>query len=535
MKKNNMKTRIVAGILSAITIFSVGTIAVTSASAAQTTVSAGTTITNDNCVKLDKDLTTAKKVTSSLLFKALDECTPWGKFVTPVMGSLIDAFAVNYDPTVQKLDDISDKLDKLSAKLDAAETSLKAAFTDDLGIQSFYSALVNFKADTTGFQRKISEALKNDRLSNADKMAKIASLTGKESEWPARFEKDFDALNNYFQKPAMTKEGNIFTLTYNYFTNEVMLSGEALDKAKPICDFVMATYSAGCSAIMESLSAQLYVNCLSAQTKATIDKDYMAQICTKPDEITAEISHINQYLVTDKTSEDIIGFRDADGNFYLCADYELSGKYYACPGEDCGLLPDRGVPAGGVELTPIYQYAPSTFMGLYQKTFDMSRAILVDNGHANTALKNALTVLNHKSYTKADGKYCVGMGSLTAAWFNDTLGANAINADQVKRLAADARSKGITLRELLKQNGFNTSRLPKNANLVTQSAWDESVDRASVVVGYNYQKAFYKGINIDSAAPDEQTIQLLDCGKNFWTSSNWNYMLAGNACVFKAA
>lgn len=533
MKKNNIKTRLIAGILSAVTVCSVGTVAMTSVSAATATVSAGTTITNDNCVKLDKDLTTAKKITSSLLFKALDECTPWGKFVTPALGGLLDAFVVNYDPTTEKLNEISDKIDKLSAKLDAAESSLKAAFTDDLGIQSFYNALVNFKSDTKAFQRKITEAL-NSGLGNADKIAKIASLTGKSSEWQARFEKDFENLNTYFQKPAMTKEGNIFDLTYNYFTNEVMLSGEALDKAKPICDFVMATYSAGCSAIMESLSAQLYVNCLSAQTKATIDKDYMAHICTKPDEIAAEISHINQYLITDKTSMDIVGFRDKDGKYYSFADYELSGRYYACTGEDYGLLPGGGVPSGYVELTPIFKYDPNTFMALYQKTFAMSKSILVDNGHAHTELKNALAVLNHKDNKKADGKYCVGMGSLTAAWFNDTLGANAVNADQVKRLAADAGSKGITLRRLLDQNGFNTSKIPKNANLVTQGAWDDSDDRASIVFGYNYQKAYYKGINIDATNPDEQTIQLLDCGENFWTSSKWNYMLKGYACVFQA-
>ena len=61
MKNKNIKTRITAAILSAITVCSVGTMAIATASAATKTVSISTDITNENSVTLDKDLSTAKR------------------------------------------------------------------------------------------------------------------------------------------------------------------------------------------------------------------------------------------------------------------------------------------------------------------------------------------------------------------------------------------------------------------------------------------------------------------------------------------
>ncbi len=76
-----------------------------------------------------------------------------------------------------------------------------------------------------------------------------------------------------------------------------MFSGEALDLAKPTSDHVMQVYVAGCSTLLESLSAQLYVNCLSDETKATIDPEYMAHICKDNSDIENEIKVLTASLV----------------------------------------------------------------------------------------------------------------------------------------------------------------------------------------------------------------------------------------------
>ena len=159
----------------------------------------------------------------------------------------------------------------------------------------------------------------------------------------------------------------------------------------------------------------------------------------------------------------------------------------------------------------------------------------MDKGNSNIAMSNKLSVLDHTKNPNANGKWSDDAGQKTSDWFNNTLAGDALNGDKIRALANDASSKGITLRTLLDQNGFDTSNLPQNTNLVTEGARNDSVSSLSELVGYNYQRSCYKGINIDQVGASERTIQLIDCGVNIWKNDRWNYAYSGNACVFKLA
>ena len=479
-KTNKIKTRIISTVLSAITVCSVGTVALTSASAASNTVSAGTTITDDYSIKLDSDLNAVKNLTSSTIFKVLEECTGWGKFVTPALGGLLDSFVGTEDQTAQKLDEISDKIDKLFDRIDSLESSMKTAFTTELGINSFYNKFIEFKSQTRAMQKKIDETLVNTKLSNADKMAKIASLTGNYSEWRAKFEDVLGSLNELFKQPVMTRNNNIFELSYNHYTNTSLLSGEAIDKAKPVCDYVMSAYSAGCA--------------------TAINKDFSAHICRDADDVADEIKEVNRYLTTDEIKEgESIYYIGSDGVHYDNADFSLGGKYYK-------IKPYNGW-ITTVELKPIYP--TDIFYGLYQRVTEGSRCIYVDKGNSNIAMSNKLSVLDHTKNPNANGKWSDDAGKNTADWFNNTLAGDALNGDKIKA--------------------------PQNTNLVTEGARNDSVSSLSELVGYNYQRSCYKGINIDQVGASERTIQLIDCGVNIWKNDRWNYAYSGNACVFKLA
>ena len=155
MKKNNIKTKIIAAVLSAITVCSVGAMATTSAFASETRLSAGTTITNDLKVSLDRDLLHTKNITSATLLKVLDGCTKYGKYFAPALGGLLDAFIEKPEERIEKkLTEISDKIDKIFDKIDASEASIKAELTNDLGVQSFYNAFVKFKSQTEAMNKK---------------------------------------------------------------------------------------------------------------------------------------------------------------------------------------------------------------------------------------------------------------------------------------------------------------------------------------------------------------------------------------------
>ncbi len=133
MKKNNIKTKVIATALSAITVLSVGAMTTTTAFAAETHLSAGTTLTDDLKVSLDRDLKYATKITSETILKVLSEATPYGKYFAPALGGLLDAFIEKPEERMeQKLTEINDKVDKIFGKIDASEASIKAELTNDL-------------------------------------------------------------------------------------------------------------------------------------------------------------------------------------------------------------------------------------------------------------------------------------------------------------------------------------------------------------------------------------------------------------------
>lgn len=483
MKKNNIKTKVIATTLSAITVFSAASFATTTAFAAEKTtqhLSTGTTITNELKVSLDRDLKYATSITSATILKVLDGATKYGKYFAPALGGLLDAFIEKPEERIEKkLTEISDKVDKIFDKIDASEASIKAELTNDLGVQSFYNTFVKFKSQTETMNKKIKDIYASN-LSNADKVAKIGSLTGNYNEWRANFEDVLVELNNLIKKPSLTKNGNIFELTYNHYTNSVMFAGEALDKSKPVCDYITKVYSAGCATLVESLTAQLYYNNLTEETKKTVKGDYTSHICGTASDIENEIQRVSRYLVNKDDPND-------------------------------------------------------TVKGMRDKALNISRSIFVNKGHDNTTLNKTLKMHNHADDPKANGIWSDNRGETAANNFNSKIANSAISYDNIKAIGNYAKAKGMTIRELLNKNGFDTSNLPKNTNIVTKNAFDDSVNKLSAFVMYNYQKAYYNGINIDAKGAGEQKIQILDCGINGWKWQKWNYMIGGNACVFNKA
>ena len=159
--------------------------------------SASTSFTEDTKITVDEDTKMIVDLTSKTLFTFINECTPYGKFVTPALETLLGSFiGTPEDPTQKKLDEINDKLDKLFDKVDEAENSLKGFFCNELGVQSFYDDLINFKADAESINDTIQKTFKDTTLTNAQKLARISEMIGSKTEWRTNFEKDLGVLNS---------------------------------------------------------------------------------------------------------------------------------------------------------------------------------------------------------------------------------------------------------------------------------------------------------------------------------------------------
>ena len=108
-RKNSFKTRIIAGILSAITLFSVSSMAVTSASA-ETTVSD----------EFKDAMISAGIETADAAFDTVADLVPGGKILLAPFKSVFHTSVDDKDP----MGDISDKLEKVDGKLDELDNKL---------------------------------------------------------------------------------------------------------------------------------------------------------------------------------------------------------------------------------------------------------------------------------------------------------------------------------------------------------------------------------------------------------------------------
>ena len=485
-RKNRAK-RTIAGILAAASMLTALAAPVT-VFAAEPDVKTGTTVTEDISFTMDDDLHAITQMTAQTIFKVLEECTPYGKFFTPALGILLDSTAGTVDPTQQKLDEINGKLDKMFDRIEQLDKDIKSTIETDLGLQSFYNELSKFSAETKKMNTKIKNAMTSSKMSNADKMAFIAHLTGKFDEWRAKYQDLLVHLNELFEDPSMTGKGNIFDFTYNHFAGTVMFTGEALDKSKPVCDYVMNVYTAGCTTILESLSAQIYVNNLSDGVKATIDPDYMAHICNKDDLINDEITEIVQPL---------LGVRDdaAEGGYNTA----------------------------------------NTFASLYQTMMDKPRTTFIYKNHRTpVVLETQLTGTYHRNVKKFDAEYCLEGSACKKSvdWFNNNVVKGQINGDQVKEMAKYAAGLGKSVRTLLEEVGFDTSNLPKNAKLITGNAFhDEDFPPPCIEWHYGY----YYGVDIDTVGATESKIQFWHAGYNKWKFDHWNNYVNDStfACRFQ--
>ena len=499
-------------------------------------------------VELDDDLLKVKDITSGTLFKVLEECTEYGKFFTPALSGILDLFIGGQpDPTQEKLDQINDKIDKLFDRIDKLQNDLVSTMETDMGIQSFHEVYTAFKAQTKAMRRKISEISTDTSLTQLDKIAKIGSLAGAYSEWDIKFENVLGQLNELFENPSATANTNIFELTYRHFCGQVMFSGEAIDKAKPLCDALMQTYIAGCATLTECLSAQLYISQLPKEYQDKVDPAYKSHICLNKNDIENEIKSVNEHIASQNGNivyfnGKAVKYFNGTGGRILPADTKVEhnvDKYN--PKRDYYYV--KISYNSFVKVTPVYytdeelaalQTSSALFKNLYDFTFNRSRRIYVNKNPQGTGreVNGKVGYEIHGNASYYDGKYHDDMSKIIQTWYNDNIKGMKIKFDDVKTMAKYCSENGITIRSLLNSVGINTSAVPQNANLVTSKAIDGSNgDADRVFREVYYEKTFYMGINIDQVGATEQKYQLLDCGWNLWKGGEeWNYAPGGAFC-----
>lgn len=483
-RKHSAK-RTLAGVLAAITL-ATAAVPVAAQAGILTGITASAASVEDGKIILDEDENMVKNIAAKTIFKVLEE-VPYCKFVVPALEELLDAYVGTVDPTQQKLDEINDKLDQLFVKLDKMQTSIESLIKNELGMSFFYDAYVDFKNDTEALKRKINETMNSKTLSNADKLAKIGSLAGKFDDWKVKFEGSLNKLNTYITKTALGSDKTIFDVVYADTCSTVMFSNEAINKAKPVCQAIVQTYEAGCAVILECLSAQLYVNNLSDDVRTTISSNYLSQITASDEELINEIAFVSERAFGE-TVED--------------SKLDTSG----------------------------------TFSTLCDKTFNISRQTIVNKGNCSIDLGKTLSATSFTDIPDVNDRNTFtskGRASQQADWFNKNIANKQIDSQYVKDLAEYAAGKGKTVRQLLNENGFDTSNLPKDTYLVSGTAYGKKVS-SDLEISKDKADALFKGINIDKLNAKEENVKFWKVGweTGFLNMNAWNKAFDGNCCIF---
>ena len=235
---SRIKTRIIAGILSAITVISVGTVAMTSASAA-TLPSTG-----------DKASDIVINAGYQAGLTAIKLGIPGGTAIAPMLDSIIGSFM----PKGLSLTDINNNINELRSEISTQFVEVKKQITDSTNAiekkivnqsviaekgDSFDSLMTAMKA-TDRQLRSISE---NDDLNDQEKAVEMAYLIGDNADWLKKDNVYFqyeDFMNTLSSSTfADCGDRDLFRVIYDDYTAKVMFSGEALDRADPYVNRVI--------------------------------------------------------------------------------------------------------------------------------------------------------------------------------------------------------------------------------------------------------------------------------------------------------
>ena len=490
MKNTNKTNRIARTLTAAMAaVMMMTTAASVMASAADTKTAVMNMAVSASVKSIDTDELTQMGIDT--IFTGIEELVPGGKFLVPY----IKFFANDLMGKEKELslDDINQKIDEMFSKLDALEKNLSDSMVNITAIQNFESFnLRTFNSQIHEIIRQIQN-YRRMNISEDEKLIRIASLINNSSAWSDANSVfvTFDSLTSALKKPSLVKTGSdIFGLVYDHFAKSSMFSGEAIDKAKPVLELIVTDYIAGYYALMQCLSAQLKVCNMSAEQKAKVRQIYVDRTSDTASLIIEKINDITGSAIGKKK-----GTKFDDSG--------IAGRFKAFSERD----------------RMVFINKDKDSVRLYTNLNSMSTSILP---FYNTSSHGRMHPID-----------------MAVENFNKKIKSTmSLNGSQVKAIAEFIKGRGLTLREYLKKNGFNVDGLPKNANLITGEAYEDTTTAGAIAkcaIGTATWHAFFKAFNIDEKNPSEKELVFWNTGCHGFGIKEWNFREDKNVVTFKKA
>ena len=513
--KTNKIRRTIASLLAAAMVMT--TAASFAASADELpSASASNTVTVDQAIDLGV----------GTLFTGIEEFVPGGKFLVPFLKPIVNDLLGKGKEL--SLDDINAKIDDMFKKVEDLNDDLRDSFENITAIQSLDT--FQFKTFNSQIQEIISqiEVIRKLDISEENKYAQIAALVNNNTCWTEvnNVFVTFSNLTQGLKRASLTKKCDIFKLLYDHYAKSSMFSGEALDKANAAADLIMTDYIAGYYALLQCLSAQSKVCNMTAEQKSRIDPTYLARITNSQALITKKVNELKNAVFGDSTittEEYISGY-----------DWEVTGEIDP---DEYWLTFSLSKNSSNIKRVPIYStrtvvtYDETSVIGRYRSFKNTKRNLFINKGTANQEMDTRVstvstTSLPYHSCDEGGGReYPI---KKAVEDFKSQISPKAAFSDtQIKAIAAFVNGKGITIRQYLKNNGFNTDALPGNTYALTSGAYHDLVTAGNIgkaAIGTATWHAMFKGINIDEVNPTEKEVTYWHTGCHLiGIAGSWNY------------
>ena len=250
MKKTNIRTKILAAILSAAAIFSVFTMTVTTA-----TVSANAASIEETGKKIGIDAADAA-------FDTIADLFPGGKIVLSPFKTLFHAGVDDKDPMeimAEKLDQIDNKLDQLDQKLDDLNENINKNTQWMAQKVQNTADMSELRADFKGLSPQLAKFVKdvkaietNPKLNKTQKIMRLAALTDTTR---------FDSITTYVYNIMKSMDGtdpayvDMFKALYTKEAINSMFAREAYKAALPTAEALLTQYVSAVALMQECQTA----------------------------------------------------------------------------------------------------------------------------------------------------------------------------------------------------------------------------------------------------------------------------------------
>ena len=345
--------------------------------------------------------------------------------------------------------ELKDTMDEYHGKNERLRQTVSSIINFGNRLDKFTSA-IKMVTDEIG---NLSEDVKNGVISQTAMDVRVAALIGNMTEIRAGEENVFTLMESVAQTmrnksgngpDTDMKNRNLFDLFYDYYKEESAFSGEAMDKANKSIQLRLNRYLQNCRALLGVMGYQQKVADLSQDEIDALDED------------TKEI-----YKNTVTGSYDI-------GRFVKSIMYTITGNKESEKAEEQAGILDRS-----------------------KEYYSKNRTAFIDvNGQniSEIALSKNLTTLNSENFD-----------------LDTVRNASALNERQIKRIAEQAKKRGMTILQYLKSVGFDVSALEKSKRTVFLSTLQDSYDSPFDRRGRGDYFWMYKGINMNKKGAGEET------------------------------